>query len=56
MVRAETARKLLETSGLYVEENTYFALRDSMEHRMLDDLVDLHNCDRFTQLGLLPHC
>ena len=45
MVHAETVRKLLETSGLYVEENTYSVLRDSIEYRMLDDLVDLHNRD-----------
>ena len=45
MVRAETARKLLETSGLYVEENTYSALRETMEHQMLDDLIEIHNSD-----------
>ena len=45
MVRAETERKLLETSGLYVEENTYSALWETMEHWMLDDLIEIHNSD-----------
>ena len=45
MLRAETARKLMETSGLCVEENTYAALRATMQQRMLDDLIHDHNHD-----------
>ena len=56
LVRDETKRKLEETSGLVLEDNTYSALRQTMQERMLDDLIHDHNHDpNSDDLHIDPH-
>ena len=57
LVSDETKRKLEETLGLVLEDNTYSALHQTMQELMLDDLIHNDNHDpKYDDLHIDPSC